>query len=204
DNNRTNLTRYQGAATLSRGFLLWQGEALPPTPEEGLRYTPTLVVPYVSLYANLTGVTSFYSNSDSQPSLTGTIGLSGQFGHFSRPFFDYTGFSIFYTQGIRGSESPFLFDRFVDTQTISLGITQQIYGPFRFGIQTSFSLTENNEISTNYFLEYSRRTYNIILQYNPVLSIGSVNLRINDFNWIGDPEPFGGSGIRPVVQGVTR
>lgn len=202
--NIVNLTRYQGAAVISRNFSLWQGQTLPPTPEEGLRYSPVPVQPYLQITTALTGVTSYYSNGDAQPSLTGSIGLQGQLGHFSRPYLDYTGFNITYAQGIRGSESPFKFDRFVDTQTLSLGVTQQIYGPVRVGFQSSFSLNKDEDISTDYFLEYSRRTYSVILRYNPTLSIGSFNLKINDFNWLGDPDPFDGSGIRPVIQGVEQ
>ncbi|OKH24401.1 organic solvent tolerance protein OstA [Hydrococcus rivularis NIES-593] len=204
EDNLVDLTRYQGAASLSRGFMLWQGQALPPTPEAGLRYTPTPVQPYLQLTAGVTGVASYYSNGDSQPSLTGSIGLLGQLGHFSRPFLDYTGFNVTYSQGIRGDASPFLFDRFADTQTLSWGITQQVYGPLRVGIQSSLSLSESEEISTDYFIEFSRRTYNILLRYNPVLEIGSISLRINDFNWSGNPGPLDGTDIRPVIRGVTR
>jgi hypothetical protein len=53
-------------------------------------------------------------------------------------------------------------------------------------------------------VEYSRRTYNILLRYNPVLQVGSLSLRISDFNWRGNPGLFDGSEIRPVVQGVER
>ncbi|MBZ8182335.1 DUF3769 domain-containing protein [Oscillatoria salina] len=198
------LTRYQAAASVNRGFLLWQGEALPATPTEGLRYTPVPVLPFLSLKTGLTGVTSYYSNGDSQKSLNGSIGLEGQFGNFSRPVLDYTGFNITYSQALRGDESPFLFDRFADERTLSLGITQQVYGPFLAGFQTSFNLDNNREISTDYFVEYSRRSFNILLRYNPVLEIGSISFRISDFNWLGSPEPYGGTSIRPVVQGVTR
>jgi lipopolysaccharide export system protein LptA len=204
DDDRINLTRYQGVVSLSRGFLLWQGDTLPPTASEGLRYTPTPVRPYLALNTGLTGVASAYSNGDSQETLGGTIGLVGQVGHFSRQFFDYTGFNISYRQLIRGNLSPFLFDRAADSQILSGGITQQIYGPFRLGFQTSFNLDTGEEISTDYFLEYSRRTYNIVLRYNPVQERGSINFRINDFNWEGNPGLFDETGTRPVVQGVTQ
>jgi hypothetical protein len=199
-----DLTRYQGAASISRGFMVWQGEALPPTAEEGLRYTPTPVQPYLQLTTGLTGVASYYSSGDTQPSLTGSIGILGQLGHFSRPFLDYTGFNITYSQGLRGDASPFLFDRFVDTKTLTWGVTQQIYGPIRVGVQSSLSLNDSEEISTDYFIEFSRRTYNILLRYNPVLEIGSINLRISDFNWSGNPGTLDGTDIRPVIRGVTR
>ena len=204
DNNLVTLMRYQGAASLSKSFLLWAGDALPPTPDQGLRYTPFTVVPYIQLITGLTGVTSFYSDGSSQPSLTGNIGFQGQFGHFSEPYLDYTGFNLSYQQAIRGDASPFLFDRFVDTQVLTWGLTQQVYGPVRVGVQSSYSIDANKEISTDYFLEYSRRTYNLQLRYNPQLQVGSINLRISDFNWSGNPGSFEGTDIHPVLQGVTR
>lgn len=202
--NLTNLTRFQGAGILNGNILLWSGQPLPATAEEGLKYTATPVAPYLSFNTGLTGVSSFYSNSDTQATLTATVGLQGQFGHFSNPFFDYTGFNVSFSQGIRGEQSPFFFDRFADDQVLSLGLTQQLYGPIRAGLQSFINVKTSEEISTDYFIEYSRRTHNIIIRYNPVLEIGSINLRISDFNWDGNAAPFEGTGIRPVVDGVTR
>ena len=202
ENDRINLTRYQTAAFLSKNFSLWTGEALPNTKEQGLRYTPVPVVPYLDLFTNVSGVASFYSNGDSQPSLEGRVGIEGQLGHFSRDWLDYTGFKLSYSQNLRGDESPFLFDRLVDRQTLSIDITQQIYGPIRFGYQTAIDLRDRDTISSDYILEYSRRTHNIVLRYNTVLEIGSLNLQISDFNWTGNPRPFRDRGITPVIQGV--
>ncbi|HEY9876684.1 MAG TPA: DUF3769 domain-containing protein, partial [Candidatus Obscuribacterales bacterium] len=109
--DRINLSRYQASASLSRGFVLLQGEALPATATEGLRYTPAPVVPYLQLNAGVTGVATGYSNGDTQNSISGNIGLQGQIGHFSRPFLDYTGFNITYSQIFPNGLSPFLFDR---------------------------------------------------------------------------------------------
>ncbi|EDX77626.1 OstA-like protein [Coleofasciculus chthonoplastes PCC 7420] len=204
DNNRIDLTRYQASATLSRSFTLWRGEALPLTPTEGLRYTPRPVVPFLAVRGVVTGVASAYSSGDTQESLSGTVGLVGQLGHFSRPYLDYTRFNLSYTQVARGNLSPFRFDRVADRVVLSAGISQQIYGPFLAGFQTSFNLDTGEEISTDLFLEYSRRTYSLLLRYNPVQELGSISLRINDFNWAGNPGLFDGSAIRPVVQGVTR
>ncbi|WP_081942817.1 DUF3769 domain-containing protein [Myxosarcina sp. GI1] len=204
DNDRINLTRYQAAVFLNKGFSLWQGEPLALTPQAGLRYTPVPVVPYLQLLTGVTGVGSIYSNDETQLSLRGEIGIQGQFGHFSRSWLDYTGFRIVYSQSIRGDESPFLFDRDVDRQVLSLGISQQIYGPIRFGIQSAIELEGSDEISTDYTLEYSRRTFNVILRYNPVLEIGSIGLLINDFNWQGNARPFEENNISPVIQGVKR
>ena len=201
--DRINLTRYQGALFVNKNFRLWSGKPLPSTKEQGLRYTPTPVIPYLEVVTAASGVAGFYSNSENQPSLEGTIGLQGQLGHFSRSWLDYTGFRFSYSQNIRGDESPFLFDRLVDRQTLELGINQQLYGPIRLGINTSLDLDSSTEISTDYTIEYSRRTHNIILRYNPVLELGSFSLRISDFNWQGNPQPFRDE-ITPVIQGVEQ
>lgn len=202
DNNQINLTRYQGAAFLNKNFSLWTGKALPSTKEGGLRYTPVPVVPYLNLFTQVSGVGSLYSNSDSQLSLEGTIGIQGQVGHFSRDWLDYTGFQLSYSQNLRGDESPFLFDRLADRRVLSVNLTQQIYGPIRFGYQTTIKLDDQDVINSDYILEYSRRTHNITFRYNPVLEIGSFSLRISDFNWSGNPQPFKDSGVTPVIQGV--
>jgi hypothetical protein len=203
-NNRVTLGRFQGSVSLSRGFTLWQGRPLPATPEEGLKNSPTPIVPYISVGVGVTGVSGVYTNGESQNNLIGSIGLYGQFGHFSRPFFDYTAFNVTYYQVVNQGQSPFLFDRIVDNQVLSVGITQQIYGPIRFTVQTSVNLVTRTEISTDFILEYSRRAYGVILRYNPILEIGSLSLRISDFNWSGGTEPFAGTDITPVEGGIRR
>jgi lipopolysaccharide export system protein LptA len=202
DDNQINLTRYQGAAFLSKNFSLWTGQPLPSSQEGGLRYTPVPVIPYLNLFTQVSGVGSLYSNRDSQLSLEGTVGIQGQVGHFSRNWLDYTGFQLSYSQNLRGDESPFLFDRLVDRQILSVNLTQQIYGPIRLGYQTAIDLGDRDTISTDYILEYSRRTHNITFRYNPVLELGSFSLQISDFNWQGNPQPFKDSGIKTVIQGV--
>ncbi|MEA5603343.1 DUF3769 domain-containing protein [Nostoc sp. UHCC 0252] len=202
ENDRISLGRFQASADLSRGLLLWQGKPLPSTASQGLRYTANPVVPYLQAIAGVTGTTSYYTNGDNQSTLTGRIGLLGQIGNFSRPFFDYTAFNIIYSQGLNSGLSPFLFDRSVDNKVLSAGISQQIYGPFRLGFQTSINLDTGKETSTDYILEYSRRTYGLTLRYNPVLELGGFSIRISDFNWGGGTDPF--SEVKPVVNGVQQ
>lgn len=204
-NNRISLSRFQASAALSRAFTLWQGQPLPATPEQGLKYSPTPVRPFVALAVGVTGVGTSYSNGDNQNSISGAVSLVGQFGRFSRPFFDYTAFNITYSQAFRSGLSPFLFDRLADDRILYAGITQQIYGPFRIGFQTAYNVGNGREISTDYFLEYKRRTYGITVRYNPVQELGSVGFEISDFNWNrGSTEPFSGSGVIPVEGGVIR
>ena len=203
-NNRVDLTRYQASAALSRGFYLWTGRALPPTATEGLRYTPNPILPYVALSTGVRGVFSAYSSGDTQSSLEGTIALSGQFGHFSKDFLDYTAFRLSYSNTALDGSSPFLFDRVADEQTVSLGFTQQIFGPITFGIQTSLNLGTSRTIDTVYTLEYSRRTYTIDLSYSPVRKSAALTLRISDFNWLGDPGRFSGLGANSVRGGAQQ
>ncbi|ARV61131.1 organic solvent tolerance protein OstA [Nostocales cyanobacterium HT-58-2] len=204
-NDRISLSRLQASAALNGGTFLWQGKPLPATATEGLRYTANPVVPFVRLFGGVTGTTSYYSSGDSQNTLIGTVGLEGQFGHFSRPFFDYTGFRIEYSQGLNTGLSPFLFDRAVDNRVLTAGITQQIYGPLRAGFQTSINLDTGERSSTDYVVEYSRRTYGITLRYNPVLELGGISFRISDFNWSGGTDPFSDpSEVKPVVGGVRQ
>ncbi|MEH1893536.1 MAG: DUF3769 domain-containing protein [Nostoc sp.] len=202
ENDRISLGRLQASAALSKGLLLWRGKPLPPTATEGLRYTANPVVPYLQAFGGLTGTTSYYTNGDNQSTLTATIGLQGQIGHFSRPFLDYTAFNISYSQGLNNGLSPFLFDRSVDNKVLSAGISQQVYGPFRLGFQTSVNLDTGKEASTDYIVEYSRRTYGITFRYNPVLELGGFSIRISDFNWGGGTDPF--SEVKPVVNGVQQ
>lgn len=203
-NNRVSLGRLQGSVSVNTGFFLWQGKPLAATPKEGLKYTSNPVVPYLQAIAGVTGTTSYYTSGDNQSTLIGTIGLVGQVGHFSRPFLDYTGFNISYSQGFNSGLSPFFFDRSVDNRVLSAGISQQIYGPFRLGFQTSINLDTGKESSTDYILEYNRRTYGIILRYNPVLELGGFSIRISDFNWKGGTDPFSSDEVKPVVGGVRQ
>ena len=204
DSDRTNLTRYQGAVFFGKSFSLWQGSSLPLTKDGALRYSPFPVVPYLQLNTGVSGVSSLYSSDEGQHSLRGTVGIQGQFGNFSRRWFDYTGFNITYGISANSGESPFLFDRDADTQTLAVGLNQQLYGPIRFGVQASWNLDNGEDISTDYILEYSRRTHNLTLRYNPVLELGSFSFRINDFSWRGNPQPFDENDVEPVIQGVDR
>ncbi|MEG3859895.1 DUF3769 domain-containing protein [Microcoleus sp. herbarium12] len=201
ENNRIDLSRAQASIALSRGFNLWQGQPLPRTPTQGLKYTRNPVVPFLQLALGVRGVGSYYSSGDRQNSIASSIGLQGQFGHFSRPFLDYTGFNVTYTQVSRDGISPYLFDRLVDLKVLSFGLVQQVYGGFRVGFQSAINLESKETISTNYTLEYSRRSYAIILRFNPERQVGSLTFRISDFNWNGTPQPFSGD-VRTVEGGV--
>jgi hypothetical protein len=150
----------------------------------------------------LRGVTTLYSSGDDQNSISVSLGLRGQLGHFSKQAFDYTAFNVTYTEVIGVGESPFKFDRIVDRRRLSLGLMQQIFGPFLAGVQTSINLEDNEVIRSDIILEYSRRTYNLQLRYNPTQELGALSIQINGFNWNGSPNAF--DDVDAVEEGVIR
>ena len=205
ETGRVTIGRYQGSVALSRGFNLWRGEPKPATQAQGLRYTPQPVVPYINLNTGLRTTFTYYGNGDSQDNLLADIGIDALFGHFARDFGDYTRLNIAYSQAFFGeANSPFLFDREVDRNVLSLGITQQIYGPFLAGFQTAISFNEGEPINTIYSLEYSRRTYGLLLRYDTTQNTGSIGFRLSNFRWIGDTNPFDTPRLRRVQGGVIE
>ncbi|MBP0041045.1 MAG: DUF3769 domain-containing protein [Roseofilum sp. SBFL] len=202
--DRVSLNRTQMSATVRRPFSLWKGEPLPPTPTEGLKYTPKPVIPYVQFLAGLTGTAGFYSNGESQSYLQGLMGFQGQFGHFSRSWLDYTGFSILYSQFIPTGESPFRFDRVADVRVLQLELNQQLYGPIRIAARAGFNLDTGKTISTDYMVEYSRRTYGLTFRYNPDLGLAALGFRLGDFNWSGVSESFSSPNIRQATPTVIQ
>jgi len=194
-----SLLRLQGAVSLSRAFPLLRGEPLPATKELGLRFSPKPIVPKLDAFLSAQGVESVYSNGANQAVLYGTIGLAAEVGHFAKDFLDYTGLTLSYTQAFSSGKSPFLFDRVADNRSLTAGIVQQIYGPFRLGIQQSWSLDTGNLYDSVYSLEYARRTYSVLVRYNPNQGLGEFLIRISDFNWTRPP-----SNVTTVQNGIEQ
>ncbi len=194
-----SLLRLQGATSLSRSFSLWRGTVLPAERELGLKYQAEPVVPGLDAVVGVSANYAFYSSGESQGFLSGTLGLVGTFGNFSKPFLDYTKINISYTQGLVVGRSPFLFDRVADAQTITFGLVQQVYGPFRVGAEQSLNPATGRIVDSNYSLQYDRRTYAIVIRYNPTREIGEVIFRISDFNFSGSDD-----NVTPVTGGLER
>ena len=194
------LMRLQSAAVLSRTFPLFRGEPAPAEKESGLRFSPKPIVPKLDAFVTAQGVNSLYSNGANQSVLYGTVGFAGEVGNFAKDFLDYTGFVVSYTQAFSGGgKSPFLFDRVADTRSLTAGIVQQIYGPIRLGIQQSWSLDSGNLYDSVYSLEYARRTYAVLIRYNPNQGLGEFLIRISDFNWTRPP-----SNVTTIQNGIEQ
>jgi hypothetical protein len=195
----SSLFRLQSAASLGRSFPLFRGEPATAEKGTGLRFSPKPIVPKLDAFVGLQGVNSLYSNGANQAFIYGTLGFSGEVGSFTKDFLDYTGFTVSYTQAFSTGRSPFLFDRVADTRSLTAGIVQQIYGPIRFGIQQSFSLDNGNVFDSVYSLEYARRTYAVVIRYNPNQGLGELLLRISDFNWTRLP-----ANVTTIQNGVEQ
>jgi hypothetical protein len=187
---RVNLGRFQIATNLNKSWRLWEGIGPDPNERSTYNYSPVPVIPYLQLNTGVNAKVGSYTNGESQSLYGYGISLQGQVGHFTAPAFDYTGFNVGYSQGFLSGSSPFLFDRFQDTRVITAGINQHLFGPLKAGIQTSINVDTSRPISTDYYLEYSRRTFSIVTRYNPVLQLGSIGFRINDLDWRGQADPF--------------
>ncbi|MFK8184323.1 MAG: DUF3769 domain-containing protein [Phormidesmis sp.] len=205
ETGRTTLGRFQASASLRQNFNIWRGQPKPATQTEGLRFSAKPIIPYVDITSGLRTTGTYYTSGDFQNNLVAEVGLEGQLGHLARNFGDYTRFKVGYSQSfIGGADSPFLFDREVDRNVLSLGFTQQIYGPILAGFQTALSLSESRAISNIYSLEYTRRTYGILVQFDSVQSTGSIGFRLSNFSWIGDTDPFDTPRFRRVEGGVIE
>lgn len=193
------LGKFQSAVVLGRSITLAQGEPLPADKDTGLRYSPQPIVPSLSAFVGISGVSALYTNGANQNVLSGTLGLSTVLGNFSRDFLDYTALSVSYTQSFVAGLSPFRFDRVSDPKIITAQLQQQIYGPLRFGISQSWNVDTGNLFDATYSLQYDRRTYGVAIRYNPNQGIGELVLRISDFNWTQPP-----SEVTNVQGGIER
>ncbi len=205
DSGRATLGRFQASVELEQTFNLWRGKPRPATQSEGLRFTPEPVVPFLDLLAGIRTTGTYYTSSDIQGNLVAEIGIEGQIGHLARNFADYTRYKVAYSQSfIGGATSPFLFDREVDRNILTLGLNQQVYGPFIAGFETAFSLSEGRAISNIYTLEYTRRTYGLLLRFDTIQDTGSIGFRLSNFGWVGDTDPFDTPRVRRVRGGVIE
>jgi lipopolysaccharide export system protein LptA len=187
---RVTLGRFQLGASLTKSWRLWEGVGPDPNDRATYNFSPVPTVPYLQLNTGINAQLNNYTNGETQSLYGYSVSLQGQIGHFVAPAFDYTGFNIGYSQGFLNGTSPFLFDRFQDTRVVTAGINQQLFGPFRVGVQTSINVDNARPIGTDYYLEYSRRTFSILVRYNPVLQLGTIGFKLNDLDWRGQADPF--------------
>ncbi|MEB3264110.1 MAG: DUF3769 domain-containing protein [Synechococcus sp.] len=195
--NLLDLWRGNAIVAINASLPLWTGKPLPPGPLEGQAnpYSATPVVPGVRLNANLTGTAAYFSDGTNQNTISLSGGPTFTLGHFSKPFLDYTVFSITGGGTLRQGVSPLSFDRAVDLGTLGIGLTQQIVGPLVLSGGIGLNVDPNSEfygdVTGSYVeLRWQRRAYEIGVFYSPYEQLGGIRVKLNDFNFKGPGTPF--------------
>ncbi|WP_322757751.1 DUF3769 domain-containing protein [Synechococcus sp. CBW1107] len=195
--NLLDLWRGNAIVAINASLPLWTGKPLPPGPLEGQAnpYSATPVVPGVRLNANLTGTVAYFGDGTNQNTLSLSGGPTFTLGHFSKPFLDYTVFSITGGGTLREGVSPLSFDRAVDLGTLGVGLTQQLVGPLVLSGGIGLNVDPNSEfygdVTGSYVeLRWQRRAYEIGVFYSPYEQLGGIRVKLNDFNFKGPGTPF--------------
>ncbi|MCT0224559.1 DUF3769 domain-containing protein [Synechococcus sp. CS-1328] len=195
--NLADLWRGNAIAAINASLPLWTGKPLPPGPLPGQanQYSAVPVVPGLRLNTNLTGTVAYFSDGSNQNTISLSGGPTLTLGHFSKPFFDYTEFSITGGGTLREGVSPLSFDRAVDLGTLGIGLTQQIVGPLVLSGGIGYNVDPNSEfygdVTGSYVeLRWQRRAYEIGVFYSPYEQLGGIRVKLNDFNFKGPGTPF--------------
>ena len=187
---RTNLY-----SSLKSTYILWQANDLPSFSEKSYRYSPIAITPGIAFNTDLSAAYFLYQDGSNQKVLSFTAGPTFTLGTFSKPFLDYTKFSIFAGGSLKDGTSPFAFDEVVDLGTLGVGLTQQIAGPLVLNTGFEFNIDGGSNyygqaINSNIELRWQRRSYDLGLFYNPARGIGGISFHLNDFNFKGTGIPF--------------
>ncbi len=195
--NLLDLWRGNAIVSINANLPLWTGRPLPPGPLEGQAnpYSATPVVPGVRLTTNLTGTVAYFGDGTNQNTLSLSGGPTFTLGHFSKPFLDYTEFSITGGGTLRQGVSPLSFDRAVDLGTLGLGLSQQLVGPLVLSGGIGLNVDPNSQfygdVTGSYVeLRWQRRAYEIGVFYSPYEQLGGIRVKLNDFNFKGPGTPF--------------
>ena len=191
----SDLWRGNVIASLTSRLPLWTGQPLNASPLQALAYSPQPVVPGLALRTNLTGQLAYYGDGSNQNTLSFSAGPTLTLGHFSKPFLDYTQFTISGGVTLRQGVSPLSFDRAVDLGTLNVGLTQQIAGPLVFSGGIGYNVDPSSEFYgevTNSYVElrWQRRSYEIGVYYSPYEQLGGIRIKLNDFDFRGSGTPF--------------
>ncbi len=191
----SELWRLNVYSELKSKYILWQGNPSDMTPYFAYRYSPEAIVPGLALESSFSQAYFAYQDGSTQKIITFTGGPSLTLGTFSKPFLDYTKFSIYSGGSLKEGSSPFSFDEVVDLATLGIGLTQQVFGPLVLNTGFEFNIDGGSSyygkaIDSNIELRWQRRSYDIGLFYNPYKGMGGISFHLNDFNFTGTGLPF--------------
>ena len=193
--NLAELWRGSFFASLNSQLPLWTGKPVTPVTETSSRYTPTPIVPGLTLNTNTTVSLAYYGDGSRQNLISFSGGPTLTLGRLQRNVLDYTQLTITGGGTLREGASPFSFDRAVDLATVGIGLTQQIVGP----LLLSGGIGLNVDASSEFFgdtvdsyveLRWQRRAYELAVYYSPYQQLGGIRVKLNDFNFRGTGVPF--------------
>ena len=193
--NLTDLWRANFYGSLNSRYQIWRGKPAALTPQAAYRYSPVAIVPGLAFRTNINTLVAAYGDGERQTTISLSGGPSLTMGTFSKPFFDYTQFSITTGGTLKQGSSPFDFDQAIDLGTLGLGVTQQIAGPLVINAGFGLNIDRASDfygdvIDSNIELRWQRRSYDFGFYFNPYEGIGGVRFRLNDFNFTGTGVPF--------------
>ena len=186
-------TNFYGS--INSSYPIWRGKAAPLTPEKAYRYSPRAIVPGLRFNTNVNTLLAAYGNGTRQSTIKFSAGPSLTLGTFSKPFLDYTQFSISGGVTLKQGASPFAFDQAIDLGTLGIGITQQIAGPVVLNAGVGINVDPASEyygdvIDSNIELLLRRRTYDIGFYFDPYEGMGGFRFRLHYFDFKGTGVPF--------------
>ena len=193
--NLTDLWRANFYGSLNSSYPIWRGKPAALTPLAAYRYSPVAIVPGLDFRTNIRTQLAAFGDGTRQNTISLSGGPTITLGTFSKPFLDYTQFSITGGGTLKQGSSPFDFDQAIDLGTLGLGLTQQIAGPMILNVGIGLNVDPASEfygevIDSNIELRWQRRSYDFGFYFNPYEGIGGFRFRLNDFNFTGTGIPF--------------
>ena len=182
-------------SSLGSVYTIWRGETADLSSELAYRYSPVPITPGLTLDTYLSTAYFAYEGGTDQRIISFTSGPTLTLGTFSKPFLDYTKFSIYSGGALKQGGSPFSFDEVVDLSTLGMGLTQQIAGPLVLNTGIELNIDGGSEyygktINSNIELRWQRRSYDLGIYYKPSSGKGGISFHLNDFNFKGTGVPF--------------
>ncbi|WP_320668302.1 DUF3769 domain-containing protein [Prochlorococcus sp. MIT 1307] len=182
-------------SSLKSKYTIWEGQSAKLTHDAAYRYSPVPIIPGLTLDTHFSTAYFSYEGGATQRIISFTSGPTITFGTFSKPFLDYTKFSIYSGGSLKQGGSPFSFDDVVDLGTLGIGLTQQVAGPLVLttGVELNIDGGSNyygKTIDSNVELRWQRRSYDLGIYYKPSSGIGGISFHLNDFNFSGTGVPF--------------
>ena len=175
-------------------FQLWEPDGLDQQIDKSYRYAPN-VIQQGLYFNNQIAIGLFeYSDGKSQRALELKLEPELLLGEKKKNFLDFFKLKAGYNYIISDGESPFSFDSINNSSYINLEFQQQLYGPLSFKYKSNIDLDYDSKDygkfkDKSFEIFFNRRAYQISAYINDNDKVG-LHLRINNFGYSGNKEPF--------------